>query len=1150
MSQASINFYYETTNYVDDTYENALTIKVTERSGGKLQIKTSYTTLKYSLDNGMTWTDWPEQNYWLTVNYDDTISFVGHIAAGTSVFLNLKDNNLSNNISFTAYGNPLSVIYPDTYNNVTNISGTSSLLNSFFRGTSITDASKLILNATTLSNSCYVNMFRECTSLATAPELSATTLATNCYANMFSGCTSLTKSPNLPATTLDEGCYSAMFSGCTSLTEPPNLPATTLADHCYYYMFGGCTSLKYAPALPATTLANSCYHYMFTGCTSLATAPELPATTLAESCYKFMFKNCTFEKSPVLPATTLATDCYNNMFNGCAHLNQITLLADVVDIHTVNGEPYNPLLGWSTNVFPVGIFYKKHGLTNLPRGADGIPRNWEIRDYVNPDDIVYYNVTVTPSDYSKGYVEVYYNNNLNYSGTYLANETIQIVAHAYDGYVFDGYYTIEDEEETLVSSNYQYQLTVTENVQLICKFVADDTVYNTVGIKYNINTVSAVTGEGKYEYNTSVTVSTTLRSGYRIIGWKLNDVIVSTNLSYTFTITEDVNLYLETEPIPIYSVTVYNDYGDNLGIITLSQPDFSPNYYYEGTTLTVSIEEEGGSIKFTGWEINGVSYSNNRTITITINENLEITPLASYVSESIKYSQYFTIEALKDNVKVSFYCDTLLRDNNNEYISHFNSGTGMINMNFRLNNSGWQSTNYKLYNKRRYYDSSNTVNGARHSSFTLSNGNLCNPVLIELHEGDKLRICGDLSLAFTRWSDRWVQSHSNDTPVQWGLYDYGSSSNPGLNYESYTNIGIEVWREEPELEPGETLPSDYHDDYYFVYGNIDSLFAVNAYANTLNSSYLDNFLEHNFRIYTGPNRLAKLFMNQHGIRDAAGLVIPNYGYESEMSFMFYDSTIKYAPWIKFMNNTSYSNSEDTYDNVGEWGCAAMFKNCTRLKYVPRLTAPPTEKNCYESMFENCYAINHLIASGIDVNKIESWSTDIIAYRSCYKMFRNCTSLTSDIHFEYHTWNELVASIIKGASALAYMYEGCTSLRSSFVGVNNSLSTGYYESACEGMYKGCTSLEYFYINLNSYPPSDDVTLYNVNTCKDIFYGCTNLTQIFVVCNNIPKDSNGNYTMTENWLYGVAENGLFHLNASAIWDDRSVSAIPTTWDLQFD
>ena len=138
---------------------------------------------------------------------------------------------------------------------------------------------------------CYFNMFYNCTSLTTAPELPATTLASNCYNSMFYNCTSLTTAPSiLPATTLADYCYASMFQGCTSLTQAPALPATTLASNCYNSMFYKCSSLTTAPELPATTLADGCYASMFQGCTSLTQAPAIKTYTpnLRPSGYMYM----------------------------------------------------------------------------------------------------------------------------------------------------------------------------------------------------------------------------------------------------------------------------------------------------------------------------------------------------------------------------------------------------------------------------------------------------------------------------------------------------------------------------------------------------------------------------------------------------------------------------------------------------------------------------------------------------------------------------------------------------------------------------------------------------------------------------------------------------------------------------------------------
>ena len=134
----------------------------------------------------------------------------------------------------------------------------------------------------------------------------ATTLKDRVFFKLFHGNTGLTDASKLllPAMTLPESCYRNLFEGCTALTAAPALPATSLASGCYEYMFSGCTSLAEAPELPAPTLAQYCYAYMFESCTSLTQAPVLPATTLQMGCYQKMFLNCTNLRS----VTCLATD--------------------------------------------------------------------------------------------------------------------------------------------------------------------------------------------------------------------------------------------------------------------------------------------------------------------------------------------------------------------------------------------------------------------------------------------------------------------------------------------------------------------------------------------------------------------------------------------------------------------------------------------------------------------------------------------------------------------------------------------------------------------------------------------------------------------------------------------------------------------------
>ena len=274
--------------------------------------------LSYSLDNRSTWTTLRAGKPTPTVAAGSKLFWKGNYK-GTS---NSDYGKFSSTGKFNVSGNIMSLMYGDDFKDKTDLTGSDYCFYGLFEGClNLIDVSNLILPATTLAQYCYSYMFRNCTSLTTAPELPAMTLAEDCYAYMFESCTSLKTAPELPATTLANGCYGSMFKECTSLTTAPTLPATTLANGCYAYMFQGCKSLTTAPELPATTLASRCYQYMFNGCTSLTTAPELPATTLADYCYQYMFVSCTsLIAAPELPAATLANYCYYRMFENCTSL--------------------------------------------------------------------------------------------------------------------------------------------------------------------------------------------------------------------------------------------------------------------------------------------------------------------------------------------------------------------------------------------------------------------------------------------------------------------------------------------------------------------------------------------------------------------------------------------------------------------------------------------------------------------------------------------------------------------------------------------------------------------------------------------------------------------------------------------------------------
>ena len=278
----------------------------------------SVNTCEYCIDNG-SWNTLPANSNTPTINKGQTLSFKCNLTKSGNCIGTFNINK-----KCSVQGNIMSLLFGDNFIEQTDLTGYSYAFYRLFKNcNTLTNANELILPATTLASNCYAYMFRDCTSLTTAPELPATILASGCYSNMFSGCTNLTTAPELPATTLDSNCYYCMFSACTSLTT--------------------------APELPATTLASNCYSQMFYGCTSLTTAPELPATTLDSNCYQSMFSNC-------------------------SKLNNITMLA--TDISAKECLYY-----WVNNVSSSGTFIKHPSMTKLSTGISGIPSGWTVEDY-------------------------------------------------------------------------------------------------------------------------------------------------------------------------------------------------------------------------------------------------------------------------------------------------------------------------------------------------------------------------------------------------------------------------------------------------------------------------------------------------------------------------------------------------------------------------------------------------------------------------------------------------------------------------------------------------------------------------------------------------------------------------------------------------
>ncbi len=118
------------------------------------------------------------------------------------------------------------------------------------------------------------------------------------------------------------------------------------------------------------------------------------------------------------------------------------------------------------------------------------------------------------------------------SGTYSYGETASLVATANTGYTFVNW----TKNGTQVSTNANYSFTVTESGSYVAHFSLNSYM---VTVKADPSEGGTVTGEGPYDYGTTATVTATPTAGWVFVNWMEDGNVLSTELSYSFTVTED-----------------------------------------------------------------------------------------------------------------------------------------------------------------------------------------------------------------------------------------------------------------------------------------------------------------------------------------------------------------------------------------------------------------------------------------------------------------------------------------------------------------------------------------------------------------------------------------------------------------------------------
>ena len=205
-------------------------------------------------------------------------------------------------------------------------------------------------------------------------------------------------------------------------------------------------------------------------------------------------------------------------------------------------------------------------------------------------------------------------------GTYNQGQSCTVTASANAGFTFTNW----TENGNVVSTQASYTFNVTSNRNLVANFQAQPQNYN-ITVSANPTNGGTVMGGGSYQQGQSCTVNATANTGYTFSNWTENGNVVSTNASYTFTVTGNRNLVANFS-LQQYNITATAN-PTNGGTTT-----GGGTYNYGQSCSLTATPAQGYS--FVRWTKNGTQVSTNATYTFTVTES------AAYVAhfEMLSYT--------------------------------------------------------------------------------------------------------------------------------------------------------------------------------------------------------------------------------------------------------------------------------------------------------------------------------------------------------------------------------------------------------------------------------------------------------------------------------------------------------------------------------
>lgn len=201
-------------------------------------------------------------------------------------------------------------------------------------------------------------------------------------------------------------------------------------------------------------------------------------------------------------------------------------------------------------------------------------------------------------------------------GTYTYGQSCTVHATANTGYNFVNWTA----NGAQASASADYTFTVTGNLSLVAHFSASNYIITALADPEEGGSVS---GSGGYNYGDQCTLTATANQGYTFVNWTKNGTQVSTNASYTFTVTESAT-YVAHFQAQSYTIAVSADPTEG-GTVT------GDGTFTYGQSCTVYATANTG-YNFVNWTENGTQVSTDANYTFTVTGDRSLVAHFSIVS--------------------------------------------------------------------------------------------------------------------------------------------------------------------------------------------------------------------------------------------------------------------------------------------------------------------------------------------------------------------------------------------------------------------------------------------------------------------------------------------------------------------------------------